>query len=78
MLNFPSIQCGEPDAERIGNFNIGHAAFTTVAGDYSHPWAIDRFATSAAVTEGAVVAVGSPAFFFFPQKLVARFAHNLV
>jgi len=55
MLGFPPVQCGELDAEDIGDLIIGHAAFAALAGDYSHPWAIDGFATSAAVTAGALV-----------------------
>jgi hypothetical protein len=28
---------------------IGQATFAALAGDYSHPWAIGRFATSAVI-----------------------------
>jgi hypothetical protein len=57
VLSFPSVQCGEPDAEHIGDLYVGHAAFTALTGNYSHPWAIDRFAASAAIAEGSLVAV---------------------
>jgi hypothetical protein len=36
VFSFPSVQCGEPDAEHIGDLHIGHAAFTALVGDYSH------------------------------------------
>jgi hypothetical protein len=68
VFSFPSVQCGEPDAEYIGDLYVGHAAFTAFAGDYRHLWAVDGFATSAAVAEAALIAVWGS----------ARFAHILV
>jgi hypothetical protein len=56
MVEFPSVQCGEPDAEDIGDFKIRHTAFTTLTGYDSHPWAIYCFATSAPVAATALVA----------------------
>jgi hypothetical protein len=56
IVQFPSVQCGETNTEDIGNFKIGHAALTALSGDYSQPWAIDGFATAAAVAEAAPIA----------------------
>jgi hypothetical protein len=74
VLNFPSVQCGEPDAEHIGNFNVGHAAFTALAGDYNHSWAVNRFATSG-VAEGAPVAERRASLSAFRQW-VTRVVHE--
>jgi hypothetical protein len=75
ILQFPSVQCGEPDAEHIGDLYVSHAALTALARDYSHPWAIKRFATSASIAEAALVAERRPAFFLFEQKF-ERFDHS--
>jgi hypothetical protein len=56
MIDFPSVQRGEADTEDIGDFKVRHPAFAALAGDYNHPWAIDRFTTAASVTEAAPVA----------------------
>jgi len=53
----------------FGDFNIGHAAFTALAGDYSHPWAVDGFATSAAVAEGPLITKRRTPFFLSGNEL---------
>jgi hypothetical protein len=70
----PSVQCGEADTEDIGDLIIGHAAFAALAGDFSHLGAIDRFATSSAVTEATGVAERRAPF--LSRRRFGRFVHK--